>query len=112
MASSSCESASRDLEQRNDSGFDQAYQLPYLPTIPRQSASRSRAKDSLPTLAFLAAAVITITSLSWGSTKMCRAGDGFDEYLRFARYSDFERRKHVKTKDCSPALILSEPIRL
>src|SRR5437879_646643 len=46
------------------------YQLPYLPTIPRQIASRSRAKGSLPTLAFFAAAVITITSFSSGSTKI------------------------------------------
>jgi hypothetical protein len=46
------------------------HQLPYLPTIPRQTASRSGPRDSLPTLAFLATAVTTITSLSSGSTKI------------------------------------------
>jgi hypothetical protein len=46
------------------------YQLPYLPTNPRQTALRSAAKGSSPTLAFFAAAVITITSLSSGSTKI------------------------------------------
>ena len=40
------------------------YQLPYLLITPRQTALRSRAKGSLPTLAFRAAAVTTITSLS------------------------------------------------
>jgi hypothetical protein len=49
---------------------DPAYQLPYLAMIPRQSALRSAANGSFPTLAFLAAAVITITSLSSGSTKI------------------------------------------
>ena len=48
----------------------QSYQLPYFATMPRHSAPRSRAKDSLPTLAFFAAAVITITSFSSGSTKI------------------------------------------
>src|SRR5205823_8264267 len=48
---------------------DDRHQPPYLPTMPRQTASRSMANDSLPTLALFATAVITITSLSSGSTK-------------------------------------------
>ena len=64
------------------SGFDPAvtehrrrqrvepYQLPYLPTIPRQTAPRSKANDSLPISAFLATAVTTMTSFNSGSTKI------------------------------------------
>ncbi len=55
---------------RKCDGRTPVYQLPYLPMSPRHSASRSRAKVSLPTLAFLAAAVTTITSLRPGSTKI------------------------------------------
>jgi hypothetical protein len=46
------------------------YQLPNARTSPRQTASRSLASESLATLAFLAAAVMTMTSLSSGSTKI------------------------------------------
>jgi hypothetical protein len=46
------------------------HQLPYLPTIACQTALRSLAKGSLPTLAFFATAVTTMTSLSSGSTKI------------------------------------------
>jgi hypothetical protein len=66
-----------DNQRSHDSSFVQpismpnlSYQLPYLATTPRHSASRSRASGSLPTLAFFAAAVMTITSLSSGSTKI------------------------------------------
>jgi hypothetical protein len=45
------------------------YHLPYRATRPRHSASRSRAKLSLPRPADLAAAVITRTSFNSGSTK-------------------------------------------
>jgi hypothetical protein len=39
---------------------DITYQPPYLPTNPRQTTSRSAASGSFATLAFLAAAVITM----------------------------------------------------
>src|SRR6266849_6922159 len=51
-------------------GAEIAYQLPYLLISPRQTALRSIANDSFPTLAFFATAVITMTSLSSGSTKI------------------------------------------
>ena len=55
---------------RDERGAEMAYQLPYLSINPRQTALRSIANDSFPTLAFFATAVTTMTSLSSGSTKI------------------------------------------